>query len=208
MNWIVFAIFAYLALALENGLDQMLSVGVVTPSFVLIVAVYVAMTANRSAVPWALLILGLLEDLTHPYHVGHGLDLPVVGPYALGYLAAAAICLQLRGMMATGSPLSVALLVIPAGILMQVVAVAMVTLRRLPLLQSDPVTGWIAADELVHRFGVLGYTAALALPVGFVLIRTAPLWRFAHAATARSRARRLGVGGGAVSRRDPRGGAL
>ena len=45
MRWSVFFVFAYLLLALETGLDKLLAYGTTTPSLLLILAVFVGLSA-------------------------------------------------------------------------------------------------------------------------------------------------------------------
>ncbi len=190
MNWLVFAIFAYVVVAIENGLDQVLAIQHVSPGFVWILAGFVAMCAPPGIVPWALLALGLLADLTAPFQTVELLDMPLIGPNCLGYLAGSYVCLQMRGMVARESPVALGVLVFTGGLFARLVPVALITLRGLPLLHTDPVLPWSAADELVRAFLGLLYTTLAALPVGYVLLLTVGLWRFAPGARGLGRARR------------------
>ena len=121
-------------------------------------------------------------------------DRPLVGPYALGYLAAAGLCLQMRGSMSQSSPVSLVLVVIPAGVFVQIVAVAMVSLRGLGPFGPQEVVAWSVADEIVTRFFSILYAAAIAVPLAVLLVRSAPLWRFTPSTPRMGRARRLGMG--------------
>ena len=97
MNWIVFAIFAYIALALETGLGTLLAIPGPTgpsPGFVLILAVFIGLMAPSIAAAWGMLILGALIDL----QTGD-LGYPLIGPAALAYLVGAFAALQLRAMV-------------------------------------------------------------------------------------------------------------
>ena len=75
MRWTVFFVFAYLFLALETGLDKLLAYNHASPSFLLVLAVFVGLSAPRTAVVWALLVLGLLTDLTGDYDTAQGKSL-------------------------------------------------------------------------------------------------------------------------------------
>lgn len=178
MNWFLFAIFAYVMLALEVGLAGLLGFqgasGAVTPSFVLILAVYIGMLAPTSVVPWAMLILGLLVDL----QPGPVQDAVVVGPMALGYLTGAFAVLQLRALVFRESVISLAAMIFGVGVFVHLVAVALLTMRGLPWTLAEPIAGWNAADQLVHRFLHLLYTAGMALPIGAILFKITPLWHF------------------------------
>lgn len=175
MNWLIFIISAYLLLALQEGLRTLLTIGDVSPNFILVLAVFVGMMAPGHVVPWALLALGVLMDL----QPGPVREATLIGPAALGYLAGSYVVLQLRTMMFRESVLALGVLVLAVGVFVELVTVAVLTARGLSVLTGEPIAGWSAPDQLVHRFLALLYTAVLALPIGAVLFKTAPLWAFA-----------------------------
>jgi hypothetical protein len=190
MNWLIFAILAYLALALEVGLGSLLHIGYVTPSFLLILAAFIGISAPPSTVMWSFLVIGLLGDLTHPYATADGItDMVLIGPTAIGYLFAAYAILQTRGMFYRESTTTLAVMVGVAGVCMNLGAVALLSFRGLPLLTAEPPPGFFAADELVRRFWQLLYTGALAVPIGFVLWRLEPIFGFDYAKGHHSRGR-------------------
>ncbi|MFW6059676.1 MAG: hypothetical protein ACODAQ_05810 [Phycisphaeraceae bacterium] len=177
MNWLVFALAAYVMVALETGLRALLGVSGpdgAYPSFMLILAVYVALLAPAQVVPWALLVLGVLVDL----QMGPVPEAAILGPAALGYLFGAYVMLQLRVLVFRESVITLAALVFATGIFVQLVIVGLYTMRGLPWLTAQPIEGWGAADQLVRRFFILLYTTVVALPVGALLLRTTPIWGF------------------------------
>lgn len=182
MNWLVFAVVAYVALALEVGLGSVLHIGTVTPSFLLILAAFLGICASPAAVLWSFLILGLLADLVHPYAAADGItDVALIGPTALGYLFAAYAILQTRGMFYRESTTTLAVMVGVAGVCMNLAAVALLSFRGLPMLTAEPPPGFSAADELVHRFWQLLYTGVIAVPVGLLLWRLEGVFGFDYA---------------------------
>jgi len=178
MRWTVFLIFAYLFLAVEIGLDRLLEYGGVSPSFLLILGVFVGLSAPRMTVVWTMLILGLLTDLTYGHTMSDGRLLWLTGPATLGYLCGALVVLQLRALVVRESAISLAVMVFVVGVFVHLVVVAILTLRGLPWPTASPIADWSAADELAGRFFELLYSAILALPLGFVLARTEPLFAF------------------------------
>ena len=106
MRWTVFAIFAYVAVSLDVGLEPLLKdpfgLGIGCPSFTLLLAVYVGMSAPALSATWSALLLGILVDLRQDYvFSGYAGTSSILGPAALGYLVAAQAVLQVR---TTGAP--------------------------------------------------------------------------------------------------------
>lgn len=183
MRWFVFLIFAFVLLVVEMGLRSLLrvntSAGEICPSFLLVLATFVALWAPSRIVPWAMLVIGLLADL-QPIPVVDPVSVPsIIGPATLGYLLAGYAVLQVRTFLFRHSPLAVAISVVVAGIFLHLVIVAALTMRGLPL-PGFPgrLDGWIIGDQLYRRFFDLLYTAALAVPLGWLLTRTLPAWGF------------------------------
>lgn len=194
MRWPVLFIFAYFALALQQGLATLLQVRGTTPDLILLLVVFVAISAQPRVLAWAALALGVLVDLSTPLQpTGYATDLVLVGPGALGYLAAGYVAWQLRGLVFRESRLVFGAIVLLAGIAGHVVIVAVLGLRGLPWPIGEPIGGWAAADQLAVRFLKLIYTSALAMPLSTLLIRTRPWWGFVDAsgkAPLRAQARR------------------
>ena len=177
MNWIVLAIAVYLMLVCERGLDGLVAIGSVTPSLTLILAVYLALSAPLPLVPWIMMLLGLIEDLGHPYHAHAAWQLTLIGPYTLGYLAAGHVAGQMRWMISRRSVVGLVIMVWPMGLFVHLVVVAMVTLRGLTPL-SEPVADWRSVTQLLDRFQEILYTAVVTFPIGHLLLRSQPLWHF------------------------------
>ncbi len=176
MNWLIFLLTGYVALALGAGLRDLWAIGSTAPSLLLVVAVYVGLLAPASVVPWAWLALGVAADL-QPGPLAEG---PIIGPMALGYLAAGVMMLQLRKLLFRESILALVACVLAAGAVVHLVAVALLSLRGLGVVLGEPIAGFAAADQLVARALELAYTAAVALPAGLLLLRSTGMWGFAN----------------------------
>lgn len=180
VRWPVFAIFTYFVLALDAGLKDLLGIGSdgIGPGFMLIFMVFVASMAQRNAVLWASLLIGLLVDLSLEYPIGNGVSV-IVGPNALGYLLGGILAYELRSMIYRRHPLTMPLLTLAAGLTAQVVAVFIISFRHL-LANWIPAYAleWSTTDELVNRFLMILYSALIALPLGWLLTRLAPLFGF------------------------------
>ncbi|MEM9882335.1 MAG: hypothetical protein AAF800_05415 [Planctomycetota bacterium] len=180
MNWLPFAITAYVFYALQASLGPAWSVGGATPNLLLILAVFVGVSATRAVVPWALLVVGVLLDTLPGPLRDQGV---IVGPQAVGFLVGAYAVLQLRNLLFRESVLTVVLLVLAVGGFAALVETLLITLRGVPWLADQP-AGWGAIDQLGKRLPELLYTAAAAVPVGLLLGVTRPLWGFAKKAKA------------------------
>ena len=179
MRWPIYAIFVYLALALEGGLSAALAIDRVSPSFLLPLMVFIALCARPSVALWAALIMGVLADATQTFQAPERvLDLAVLGPVALGYLGAAGLVLKLREIVFRQSTLTMAALVFLAGLVVHLIAVGLLSLRVMPWTPGERLAGWDAADQLTYRFLALLYTSVITVPLGMVLLRTEKLWGF------------------------------
>lgn len=174
MNWLIFGLFGYLFLAMHLGLAALFQVetnwGLVVPQFTLMYAVYIGFFAPRGAVMWAWALLGFALDLLSVY--AHGAVL--IGPYTLGMLAGALVVVQLRTMVMRTHPISHAFCVGACGLGVELAAVGVMAVRSF----YDAVPGGSPLGMLGVRLLAVGYTALLALPVAWVLVRLLPVFSF------------------------------
>lgn len=184
MRWTIFAIFAYLALALDLGFASLLQMeiahGLVAPSFVFILMVYIAANSPPREARISAIILGLLVDLTWPHPLAQQASAIVIGPAALGFLLGAILTIQLRSLVYRRHPLTMGLLTFIAGCCAYLPIIFLLLLRRLvgQLSGSSQVIEWHAADQLVHFFLVSVYSGLAAVPAGYILDRISPLFGF------------------------------
>lgn len=181
MNWIAFVITAYLGLALQEGLSDLWVIGPAVPSLLLVLAVFIGLTAPGITVGWAMLILGVLVDVTTPWIGPDQQVVTVIGPAAIGYLVGAYAVVQLRAMVFRESVLTLAVMTFVVGLFIQLTIVFLLAVHG-PI-SGDALPGFSAADQLVMRFLSLLYTALAAVPVGWLLIKLSPLFGFATKAT-------------------------
>ena len=175
MRWSVFAIFALLGVTLESGFLQVFTLrwlGNLTPSFVACLVVFLSLFAGRWTALWACWILGLLMDLCVPRH-----PLPLVGLHALGYVAGCYAILQMRTMVFRRRVITIGLLTFVCLIAVTVVGNAIYLIRSW---YSDGMLSVYpsALEELLRGLGVAIYSLLLAIPVGWLLVRTVPWWGF------------------------------
>jgi len=174
VNWTVFAIFAYVFLAVQNGLAPVMRLasdwqyGPVTPRLELILAVFVGLFAARGTTLAAWAIMGLAVDLLTEYPEG----LTLIGPFTLGFLAGGVILHYVRGMVLRTHPLSLAFCVFVCGLAVQLIVVAIFTVRA----WYDPMPGFSGGSALLGRILGMVYTAALALVLAWPLMKTVNLF--------------------------------
>ncbi|MBM4109542.1 MAG: hypothetical protein FJ255_12165 [Phycisphaerae bacterium] len=167
MNWIMVGLVAWVMLGLEKGLRGALELGAsgIAPSFVFVLATFVALLAPAGTALWTCLALGLVIDLTHTVSLSAGGSAVVVGPYALGYVLGCQLVLTMRGVMMGRNPLSLGFLALVASIVCHIVVVAVFAVRG--LMVND--VAWAASGQLVPRLGSALYTGGLAVGLALVL---------------------------------------
>lgn len=173
MRWFPFLIVAGVMIGLELGLKSGFALAgrPIAPSFVMVLAVVVAIGAPPKQALWACLLLGLTMDLTFDQPLGDGRSIVnVPGPYALGYLVAAQLTLAMRTLVFRKNPLTIALVSIFASLVANIVVVAFFTLRSM----YDPVI-WSASTELGYRFLSALYTGLLGLILSPLFLLLNPL---------------------------------
>jgi rod shape-determining protein MreD len=179
MNWAVFAIAGYVALAMERGLAPLLAIPNATtgvsPTFTLILVVWVALQAPGMVAVWAALLMGLALDAVATLYDGRG---GLLGPHALGYALGAYAVLQMRGMVFRQSGLTLGVMTFVGGLFVHLSIVTLLTLRGLPISPADAVPGWDTSGQLVGRFVGLLYTAGVAAVAAIALRPTVSWWGF------------------------------
>ncbi|MEM9345312.1 MAG: rod shape-determining protein MreD [Planctomycetota bacterium] len=174
MNWLTFAIMTYLGFALQVVLAPVWPIQHHQPLVLLILLVYIGLQAPAMAVAWSAVVLGLLADIM-PYVKP---ETGVIGPWAIGFLAAGYAMVQLRNLLFRDSMFTIGIMTLIAGIFALLVATTLHAFRGIPLFGNEPVEGFKAANQLYRGFFTLLNTAAFAIPMGYVLLRTRSLWSF------------------------------
>jgi rod shape-determining protein MreD len=174
VNRAVGLVFGYLVLALQLALPGELRLGptAIAPSFVIPFIVFVSLYAPALTAYWTALILGLCIDLTT--RLGPQ-GMLVVGPHALGMLAAAYLIVTLRSVI-NRNTLSLVVFSVLGAAMSGLVIVAVFTLRS--WFTPPELFTWHAAHELTERTLSALYTAASAAILGLVLFPAFKLFRF------------------------------
>lgn len=181
MRWGVFLLFTLVAVALDTSLLSVFAIGDTVPQLSPLLAAFVCLGAPRLTAMWACLVLGLVIDLCSPVVDPQLRAAHLVGPHALGYLFAANLILPLRTMVFRRNPLTLGVL---AGLFSFATALVVVAIWSLRMWYPDApvVFGGRSALTELGRAGLGAiYCGVLSIPVGWLLVRTAPLWRFRDA---------------------------
>lgn len=173
MNWLTFAILTYLGFALQLVLAPVWPVQGHEPMVLLILLVFIGLQAPPMAVAWSAVALGLLADILQQQH-----EIGLVGPWAIGFLAAGYAMIQLRNLLFRDSMFTIGIMTLIAGIFALLVATTLQAFRAIPLFGNDPVADFKASDELYLGFFTLLNTAVFAIPLGYALLRSRALWGF------------------------------
>jgi len=164
MNPVLVIVLGWLCLGLEKGLAPELPLRLwgtpAMPSFLIPLAVVIALCAAPMPALWSCLALGLALDLTTPSTTATG-QLWVAGPYALGFLVAGQFVLLVRGLVIRRNPLTVLALSVLGAAIMQIVVTAIYTIRSKIFGGGD----WHATAELSSRL----ISALLTGGSGFLL---------------------------------------
>ena len=181
MRWGAFLIFAALALVFDEGLGEVLAIhklGNIRPSLCGVVAAFVALSAPRRAALWACFVLGLLLDLSNPLSMSGPRIVHLIGPYTLGFVAGGRLVIQGRSMVFRRRALTIGVMTCLCVMTVHVVAVTLLVIRT--WYPGGPVywTDSGAAGALLERFLIAIYSGLFAIPAGWLLVRTMPLWGF------------------------------
>ncbi len=173
MNWLIFAILAYLGFALQLVLAPVWPMQGHEPMVLLVLLVFIGLQAPAIAVAWSAVVLGVLADILQ-----QDMQVGLIGPWAIGFLAAGYALVQLRNLLFRDSMFTIGIMTLVAGIFALLVSTTLLAFRGVPLLGNDPVEGFKASDALYLGFFTLLNTAVFAIPMGYALLRTRTIWGF------------------------------
>lgn len=195
MRWPVFLIAAFLFLALDSGFMGLLTLhrmGGIAPHIVFALVVFICLFANKLSALWACLVLGVLMDITLPPRgagglaFGAGQTVNLIGPHALGALLAGYCIVQMRTMVFRQRALTIGVLTTAATFIAGLVAIALYIIRSW---YGEPITyptEGSAFAEIFRHMGIALYSGLVAIPVGWILLRTLPVWGFQSTLSRRS----------------------
>ncbi len=160
MSWGVFVIAAWIALGCEWGLRDALALGStpIAPSFVLVLAVFVAMWAPSVSALTACLALGVAMDLLFQIPADEGAR-TIVGPHALALLLTGYTIVTSRTLVFRRNLRTAIFLTLLGGLIAAIVVTVLLALRS----AYGDIQPGRAGTRLLHGFGSAAASAALAL---------------------------------------------
>lgn len=176
MRWPIFIVFALLALVLDRSLVGALEFNGVQPLAVATVAVFVALMAPKMTALWGCWLLGLLVDLASPM-AGDG-AVHLIGPHALGFTFGGYLVILIRSMVFRKRALTIGVMTVACMLGVALVVVVILTIRSWFGATAGAWPLDSATRALGYRFFVALYSGLIAMPLGWLLVRTMPLWGF------------------------------
>jgi len=182
MRWWVFVIALMISLALDLAFVQVMrldSLGDLVPCITIGLVVFVALFAPVPVALWSAWVAGLLVDLSQPQISADQITYFLVGPNALGFVAGAAIVLQMRTAVFRYRALTIGVLSVLAMMAAGVVVVSVHAVRMwLPWADIAPGQSGLG-HQLLNFVGISVYSGLVAIPLGWLLNCSLPWWRFA-----------------------------
>ncbi|MDP6693759.1 MAG: hypothetical protein QF444_05470 [Phycisphaerales bacterium] len=160
-----------------GGVLTLRSMGSITPLAMPCLMVFVALFAPSMTAYIVALILGLLVDLS-PGHGELAQGAHLIGPSTLGYFVSTILIIRLRNVVFRRKVFTIVILTAGCVVVTDAVEVLLLIIRGLmpwtpSLSGSGGVTG--LAKMLVTAI----YSGVLAVPLGWCLLSTIGMWRFA-----------------------------
>ena len=180
MRLLVLFIATIFCLAFDSsfgGVFTLRSMGSITPLAMPCLVVFVALFAPSMLAMVVALALGLLVDVSPGYgELTQGAHL--IGPNTLGFFVSTILILRIRNIVFRRRVFTIVIFTIGCVVVTDAVEVLLLILRSLmPWTPSLSGTGGIAG--LAKMLVTAIYSGLLAVPLGWCLLSTIGMWRFA-----------------------------
>jgi len=177
MRWAPFLIALALALVMDASLMSALELGGVAPSLVAALVAFVALQASRSAAWYAAVVAGVALDLSSPMPYD-GRELVVIGPWGLGFAFGIVLVLAVRGSLMRRNLLAMAIVVFIMLMAASLVWCAAWSARAWLPESLPPWGDGSVFSAFGERFRWALWSSAIAVPAGWLLLRSVSLWGF------------------------------
>ncbi len=177
MRWAAFLVAVAVALAVDAALMPAFELGGAVPSTLAILVAFVTLLGSRTAAWFGAVVAGIALDLSTPIPWGGG-ELVVIGPWALGFAFGSGLLLSLRASLVRRNILTMALSVF---LLLMSASLAWCAVWSARAWLPESLPPWGAGSvfgAFGQRFRWALWSSAFAVPVGWALFRTLPLWSF------------------------------
>jgi len=165
------------AVAADTALMPALELGGATPSAVAVLATFAILLASRDTAWFAGVVAGLAVDLSSPLP-WDGRMVVVLGPWAIGFAFGAQLLLTIRGSLVRRNPLTIAVACFVMLMAATVVWCAVWSLRAWLPASVPPWGGESVMRAMAERSRWALWSGVVALPLGWLLLRTVPIWSF------------------------------
>ncbi len=169
-----------LTLALEMSLKPVFVLNHyanVSPSFMIVLLVYVALLAPQLPLLWAALLMGVLMDLTEALQAPGGGIVYLIGPNALGYVATAFLITQMRSVVFRQRLITMVVFTFLAFLMVAAIRIMLLCVRGW-FGESLVWGGGSFGGELLRVLLVAVYSSLIAIPFGWFLQQSTPAWGF------------------------------
>ena len=177
MSWLTWVVVGFVCVVLDVSIAPLLAIGGVHPSFVLVLVVFVSLFAPKLTALWAAWLIGLMMDLCTPLASGAQAT-PVIGPGALGFVAACIVVLQVRSLLFRRRALTAAVVTFAGGLAVALVTFVLATIHTWYAGGGGPWVSLAGGGVLARGIGVAFASSVLALLFAPVLVWSAPVWGF------------------------------
>ena len=183
MRWVVFLIFAVFGIVFDAGFGDVFRIeGLwnIRPSLTAVLVVFVALSAPRTMALWACFVLGLLIDLSSQHSADGNRIVYLVGPHTLGFFAAGWMVVRGRTMVFRRRPLTIGVMTLGCVLMAQAIVLVVLVVRSAGWYPGGVIywTDTTLGVEVLRRILIAVYSGLFAIPAGWLLVRTIPLWGF------------------------------
>ena len=180
MRLLVLFIATIICLAFDSsfgGVFTLRSIGSITPLAMPCLVVFVALFAPRMMAYVVALMLGLLVDLS-PGHGDLAQGAHLIGPITIGYFVSTIFIVRIRNIVFRRRVFTIVILTAGCVVVSDAVEVSLLIMRSL-MPWTPPLEGSSGIAGLAKMLATAIYSGLFAVLLGWCLLSTIGMWRFA-----------------------------